>query len=113
MILWRRSLDSIGISFGIIIVLGLLGKAAAQSSPQEEWDKTVQAAKKEGRLTVYGSSAHEKLFRLFNKQYPEIKVTYVSGRGSENGPRFLRERRAKKYIVDLYVAGMDTPYKLR
>jgi len=112
MILWRRSLDSIGISFGIIIVLGLLGKAAAQSSPQEEWDKTVQAAKKEGRLTVYGSSAHEKLYRLFNKEYPEIKVTYVSGRGSENGPRILRERRAKKYIVDLYVAGIHTPYKL-
>jgi len=108
----KRTLELVGLSIGLIIVFGLPGKADAQSNRQNQWDKTVQAAKEEGRLTVYGSSAHEKLFRLFNKEYPEIKVTFVSGRGSENGPRILRERRAKKYIVDLYVAGIHTPYKL-
>ncbi len=84
MVLWRTSLDSIGISFGIIIVLVLLGKAEAQSNRKDAWDRTVRAAEEEGRLTVYGSSAHERLFRLFNKEYPEIKVTFVGGRGSNS-----------------------------
>ena len=74
----KRTLELVGLSIGLIIVFGLPGKADAQSNRQNQWDKTVQAAKKEGRLMVYGSSAHEKLFRLFNKEYPEIKVTFVS-----------------------------------
>lgn len=77
-----------------------------------EWEKTIAAAKKEGQVTIYGNNVHEEVFRGFQKRYPEIKVVFVGGLGSQLGSRILSERRAGRYLTDLYVAGVDTPYTL-
>ena len=60
---------------------------AAQSKPawQLEWEKTVEAAKKEGQVVIY-ISGYEAVLQDFEKDYPEIKVTAVTGRGNQLGP---------------------------
>ena len=86
---------------------------AAQSEEwKADWEKTVAAAKKEGQLVLYGSADYEKLFAEFNKKYPEIKIIGVFGRGADVAKRFMAERRAEKYLADLYVNGMTTGYNV-
>jgi iron(III) transport system substrate-binding protein len=85
---------------------------AAESRPgwQAEWDKTVKAAEEEGALVIYMTQAFEPVFReTFQKKYPKIKVTMVTGRGPELSQRVMSERRAEKFAVDLYISGNISP----
>ena len=61
---------------------------AAEAKPawQLEWEKTLAAAKKEGQVAVY-ISGYEEVLPDFQKEYPEIKVIAVTGRGSQIGQR--------------------------
>jgi iron(III) transport system substrate-binding protein len=90
--------------------------SAAQASQADawkaDWEKTLQAAKKEGELMLYGSADFEKLFAEFHKKYPEIKVTGVYGRGADVAKRLMAERRGEKFLADLYVNGMTTGYNV-
>lgn len=77
---------------------------------QADWEKTVKAAEEERELTIYMTQAFEPVFReAFQKKYPKIKVTMVTGRGPELSQRVMNERRAGRYIVDLYISGNITP----
>ena len=96
-----------------LLSLGSTGAFAAQADAwKADWDKSVEAAKKEGQLVLYGSADYEKLFAEFNKKYPEIKVVGVFGRGADVAKRFMAERRGEKYLADLYVNGMTTGYNV-
>ena len=87
--------------------------AAAADSWKTEWEQTLAAAKKEGEISFYGSQGYEKVFELFQKKYPEIKVNSVTNlRGSEHGQRVMTERRAGKYLVDLFINGVVTPIQV-
>jgi iron(III) transport system substrate-binding protein len=77
-----------------------------------QWQKTVEAAKKEGQLVIYGSADYEKLFWEFHKKYPEIAVKGFFGRGADVAKRIMAERRAEKYLADLYLNGMTTGYNV-
>jgi len=77
-----------------------------------DWEKAVEAAKQEGQLTLYGSPDFEGLFGEFHKKYPEIKITGVFNRGADVAKRLMAERRAEKYLADLYVNGMTTGYNV-
>ncbi len=61
------------------LVLAPLARAQSQSDWKAEWDKTVEAAKKEGRLVIYHGSDTERIFAVFQKKYPEIKFVSVTG----------------------------------
>src|SRR4029077_11705178 len=87
--------------------------AAVADSWKVEWEQTLAAAKKEGEIAFYGSQGYEKVFEVFQKRYPEIKVNAVTGlRGSEYGQRVMTERRAGKYLVDLFIDGVVTPIQV-
>ncbi len=87
--------------------------AGAPDSWKTEWKQTVAAAKKEGEIAFYGSNGYEKVFELFQKRYPEIKVNALTGlRGNEYGQRVMTERRAGKYLVDLFIDGVVTPIQV-
>ena len=98
--------------FVVVVFLSPLG-AYGQAKPdwKAQWNKTVEAAKKEGQLTAY-ISGYDGVVPAFRKAYPEIKVVLVTGRGSQLGPRILAERRAKRYLTDVYSGGSTTPFKL-
>jgi iron(III) transport system substrate-binding protein len=75
-----------------------------------EWEKTVKAAEEEGALVIYMTQSLEPVFRdSFQKKFPKIKVTLVTGRGPEISQRIMSERRAEKFAVDLYISGSTSP----
>ncbi len=90
---------------------GLTVSAQQNPSWQDKWAKTVEAAKKEGRVTVYSSVWGLARSRDFQKKYPQIKVVIVSGRGSQLRQRMLSEHRAGKTIADVVTTGARTNYQ--
>jgi iron(III) transport system substrate-binding protein len=106
-------------SFLLVLVSLLFGLAifahTAESTWQAEWEKIVKAAKKEGTLSLYlyqGEGELGAVAQLFQKKYPEIKVVTTPGRGNTLGPRIMAERRAGKYLVDVYISGPTTAYEV-
>jgi ABC-type Fe3+ transport system substrate-binding protein len=82
----------------------------AKSTWETEWDETVEAARKEGQVMIYHTRGpFEKLFAEFHKRYPGIKLVSVSGRGGDLISRIMSERRAGKYLTDLYLGSSGTP----
>jgi iron(III) transport system substrate-binding protein len=102
----------------LIVVLGpAFFSFAAQVKPpwQQEWEKTLEAAQKEGALSLYlleGDGELGAVAQAFQKKFPEIKVTTTPGRGNTLGPRIMAERRAGKFLVDVYIAGTTTAYEV-
>src|SRR5690242_15221681 len=101
---------------GYVIVVALLfafsGTAGARKGAHGDWDRTVAAAEKEGQLAVYmgGEVSQMRIEEAFQSAYPKIKVTALTGRGSQLGPRIIAERRAGKYLADLFIGGKGTAY---
>jgi iron(III) transport system substrate-binding protein len=82
---------------------------------QAEWERTVAAAKSESGLSLYmleGDGELGAVAQAFQKKFPEIKVATTPGRGNTLGPRIMAERRAGKYLVDVYIAGTTTAYEV-
>ena len=103
----------------VILVVGFWIAAShggeSNSNWQVEWERTVQAAKEEGGLSLYlyqGDGELGNVARLFQKKYPEIKVVTTLGRGSTLAPRLMAERRAGKYLADVYMSGVTTAYQV-
>jgi len=106
---------NLSLSFFIAALLFILADslpvlaAESKSDWKADWEKTVQAAKKEGQLTVYHWGSPLILNAgIFQKAYPEIKVVTVEGMGTQLMQRILAERRGEKYIADVYIAGIAT-----
>ncbi|HEY7168532.1 MAG TPA: extracellular solute-binding protein [Candidatus Binatia bacterium] len=97
----------------MLLLLSQVAHAADSRRWNTDWDQTLAAAKREGEVAFYGSGGYEKVFEVFQKRYPEIKVNAVTGlRGSEYGQRVMTERRAGKYLVDLFIDGVVTPIQV-
>ena len=100
----------IGLMVPIILSSSLVLAAEPKAAWQADWDKTVKAAEEERELVIYMTQAFEPVFReAFQKKYPKIKVTMVTGRGPELSQRVMNERRADKFMVDLYISGNISP----
>jgi iron(III) transport system substrate-binding protein len=103
---------------GFAVGIGASSSQAAESRKpawQSEWERTVQAAKKEGALSLYlfqGEGELSAVAQLFQKKYSEINVVTTTGRGNTLGPRIMAERRAGKYLVDAYISGATTAYEV-
>lgn len=92
-----------------LLCLALARTSDAQSNWQKEWEKTLAEAKKEGQVTIY-IYRYERLLESFKKEYPGINVVSVTGRGTELTARLMAERRAGKYIADVYSGGTNGNY---
>ena len=70
--------------------------------------RTVQAAKKEGQVTVYVHSTYAPVLAsgAFEKAFPDIKLSVVSGIENDLERRFSAERRAGKYLADVFMVGV-------
>lgn len=87
-------------------------QAAQQSSLkqpwEQEWDKTVAAAKKEGQVVVVGPPGEDvrrNLVGEFVKDFPGIEVDYSGMPGAAVVPKVKAERRAGLYTVDVHIGG--------
>jgi iron(III) transport system substrate-binding protein len=85
----------------------------ATSSRQAEWEQTLRAAEKEGQVTVsiggYGAIVDS---GVFQKTYPKIKITSITGAGTDLTARIASERRAGKYLVDVYNGGGNSLFQI-
>lgn len=78
-----------------------------------EWQATIVAAKKEGRLVYHAGDSAEPYFNEFGKKYPEIKVVrMLTRRGSAVLNRVMAERRARVYVADVVHLGAGSGGRL-
>jgi iron(III) transport system substrate-binding protein len=94
--------------FALLQSLGFCHAAESKPAWQVDWEKIVTAAKKEGEVRLWGDQeiTHPDIVAAFTKEYPFIKPVTVSGRVGELMPRIIAERRAGKYLADLYSGGL-------
>jgi iron(III) transport system substrate-binding protein len=106
---WTR----IVLLLGVVIVAAGSSYAAESRPPwQQEWEKTVQAAKAEGQVTVYIHSTYGPVLNsgAFERTFPGIKLTVVSGVENDLERRFSAERRAGKNLADVFMVGVLRSY---
>jgi len=88
------------------------GAVPAGAAWEAEWEKTVEAAKKEGQVTVYTSSTQNTVLLesgAFQKKFPAIKLLIALGDPLQ---RTMTERRAGKYLADVPFTGPRTIWNL-
>ena len=112
-----RSLWRMPVAAGAHVVLLMLfastaGAGEARQLWQQDWDKTVAAAKAEGQVTVYVHSTYGPVLSsgAFEKAFPGIKLTMVSGVENDLERRFTSERRAGKFLADVFMVGVLRSY---
>jgi ABC-type Fe3+ transport system substrate-binding protein len=90
----------------VLIICGLHNPARA--AWEEDWKTTLAEAKKEGEVRVY-IWGYQDAVQEFEKAYPDIKVSsFVGVRGADIASKLMAERRAGKYLADLYMTGLGT-----
>jgi iron(III) transport system substrate-binding protein len=101
------------ILFTLVAVVAADARAAeTKTAWQLQWEKVVQAAKKEGQVTVYVHSTYTPALEsgAFQKAFPEIKLVSVSGVELQLERRFMAERRAGKNLADVFMVGVLRSY---
>jgi len=85
-------------------------KPAASADWKAEWDKTVAAAKQEGKVVIAGGAGelYRKAASAFQKAYPEITLDWTGGSGSDLGPKLIAERDGGQYLWDIHQGGATT-----
>jgi iron(III) transport system substrate-binding protein len=98
---------------GFIASAGSVFSAEVKPAWQTTWEKTLAAAKKEGKLNFYvGRYGSEPLLNEFRKEFPEIKLVTVNGAGNTLGTRIISEMRAGNVLADLFSGGANTNYEI-
>lgn len=97
----------------ILLAVSPVSAGEPRPSSQAEWERTLRAAEREGQVTVYIAGYVELVDSdSFQKAYPKIKVVSVTGSGSQLAPRIASERRAGKYLADVYSGGGNSLYQV-
>lgn len=82
---------------------------AAKAAWEQEWDKVVAAAVKEGLVVIYTPltpNTTVPLAEAFKKRYG-IEINYIIGRGPEVGERIFTERNAGLFMGDIIIVGTN------
>jgi iron(III) transport system substrate-binding protein len=93
------------------IAVASIVQSASAPGTDTDWSRTVEAAKKEGKLSVflYQRENIESAVKAFEKKFPDIQLTVASTPAAETGPRLMAERRAGKFLWDICICGPTTP----
>ena len=91
------------------LFLALAAPATAQQKDwKKKWEKTLAAARAEGQLVVATSPNQIRralLQKRWQKDYPDIKLNLTSVRGSTFLPKLATERKAGKFLWDVWQSG--------
>jgi ABC-type Fe3+ transport system substrate-binding protein len=96
-----------------LLMLAALTPAAVHAQGadwRKQWEETLAAAKKEGKVVVGGApdtQIRQLLPAAFEKRYG-IKLEYLSARGTDQANKLRREKEAGVYTVDVVIAGIQT-----
>ena len=87
----------------------------ARSPSSAEWEKTVEAAKKEGKLVAAlpaSAELRKAIGEIFPKRYPGIELDLTNARGPSNANKIAAEHAAGVRYFDLLISGTATPFSL-
>ncbi len=96
----------------VIIAAGafLAQGSGIASGAEKDWQDLIAAARKEGKVVVFGP-AHQEVRRVlpvaFEKRFG-VKMEYMGGRGSAAAAKLAKERAAGLYTADAALAGIQT-----
>jgi iron(III) transport system substrate-binding protein len=94
----------------LVAIVVWVAVGSVQLGCAQEWEKVLEAAKKEGKVSLIGPVGGDRrdvLDEPFQKKYG-ITVEYWGDRGSGIGPRLSAERNAGQYLWDVAVTGTTT-----
>lgn len=96
---------------GAVLLAALSASYAvpARAQWQQEWDKTVKAAEKEGKVVVWavgGRLQREWLADSFQKSYPKITVEFLT-RVDRAAPKIIAEQQQGLFLTDIIVGGTN------
>ncbi|HWP58112.1 MAG TPA: extracellular solute-binding protein [Candidatus Acidoferrales bacterium] len=83
---------------------------AQQKGWEKEWNETLAAAKKEGRVAVAGSPdpvMRNEIIPKFTSRFG-IPVEFIAGRASQYIQKIKTERSAGIYSVDIFMTGVES-----
>ena len=93
----------------------LLPAAEAKPAWQLEWEKTIDAARKDGKVVagVPASAALRKsLEETFAKRFPGVEIEISTARGPTNASKIAAEHAAGVRYYDVLISGSLTPLSL-
>lgn len=102
----------LAVAGALFLILSLLSALAlAHEKPWEkEWNRVLEAARKEGKVRVAGSPdpvMKNAIVPMFQDRFG-IPVEFIAGRSSQIAARVRTERTAGVYTVDVFMAGGNT-----
>ncbi len=82
----------------------------SQESWEIRWERTLQAAQKEGKVVIYASSVAPALKDSLKvvKQKFGLDLDVIGGRGSELRGKLVQERTNGIFLVDIFISGANT-----
>ncbi len=89
--------------------------AASAPSVPTEWSRTVEAAYKEGQVNVYMYATWGNAIQtanVFQKTFPNIRLSLVTGSVPDLSQKIMAERRANKFSADVVVIGVNVSREL-
>lgn len=103
----------------VVVVLGLTGPKAhaaeARVNWSVEWERTLEAAKKEGKFVAAIPASAELRKRIeesFRTRFPGIELEFTPSRGPANASRILSEHKAGVRYFDFLISGTATPFNI-
>jgi len=96
--------------FALALLLSAFAQVSSAAEWQSEWESTLAAAKKENMVTVITdvtASMRDALTMSFQSKYG-LQVDLFGALGREVPPRVLAERKAGRYLWDVFVHGTTT-----
>lgn len=98
---------------GLHLSRAVCASAGEAPGTQTEWERTRRAAEQEGQVAVY-IAGYDALIdsSAFQKAYPKIRVVSAAGSGTQLAERIAAERRAGKYLADVYNGGGNSLFQV-
>jgi iron(III) transport system substrate-binding protein len=102
-----------------VILSGVLASAPmilwanpAHAASPSQWESILAPAEKEATVAVY-AAGYPHVMEEFQRAYPKIKLALsVAPRGVDLLNRLMAERRAGKFVADIYTTGLGTHLQL-
>src|SRR6266568_7518716 len=105
---------SLSILFAVLVSSpGFSGEARSPSS--SEWERTIEPAKKEGKLVAAipaSAELRKAVGESFPRRFPGIELDLTNARGPSNAGKIAAEHAAGVRYYDLLISGTATPFSL-
>ena len=103
------------VTAGICVSAATIFAADSKLTPQLEWEKTIEAAKKEGKLVAAipaSAELRKAITEIFPKRFAGIELDLTNARGPSNAGKIAAEFAAGVRYFDLLISGTSTPFSL-